>query len=290
MKPTVGFIGLGLMGKPMALNILKNEFPLVVYNRTSSKTEELQTAGAKVAESPKGVAEVSDIVIIMVTAPEDVEEVVFGNNGIVTANKKDLTVVDMSTIGPTAAIKIAEKLKSSGISFIDAPVTGSTPKAITGELTIFIGGEEAVFEKVKPVLLAMGTTLHYMGKNGTGQAIKLVNNFLVAADTIAVSEAVLLADKMGLSREKVAEALKTATGTSPAMNLALPNFITNEFPAKFSLANLKKDVSLASQEMEKNSLSLPTLKHAKELYDNGMDKNLGSEDFSAIMKIVSKEE
>src|SRR5258708_1687032 len=148
----VGFIGLGLMGSPMAKNILKQKFPLTVYNRHLEKTRELEKLGAKIAKSPQEVAANSDVVITMVIGPKEVEEVLLGKDGVVEGAKKGLVVIDMSTIGPKAAVKTFFTLGKRGIEFLDAPVTGSTPKAITGELTIFIGGKETVYKQVKPVL------------------------------------------------------------------------------------------------------------------------------------------
>ncbi len=207
MKLKVGFIGLGLMGEPMAKNILIKGFPLFVYNRTSSKTKALKKLGAEVCNSPMDMASKVDVVVTMVTGGRDVEQVLFSRNGIVKANKKGLIVIDMSTIGKTPAIAIAQKLKKSGIEFVDAPVTGSTPKAITGELTIFIGANKKTYEKIKEVLGAMGTNLQYMGEVGSGQAIKLINNQLVASTITALAEGLVLADALRLPRKKVADAL-----------------------------------------------------------------------------------
>lgn len=239
-KLRVGFIGLGLMGEPMAKNILEKGFPLIVYNRTVAKTKFLQKLGAQVANSPQDLASKVDLVITMVTAGKDVESILFGDKGVVKGAKKGLMVMDMSTIGKLAAIQIARKLKKYGIELLDAPVTGSTPKAISGELTIFIGGNKKIYERVKDVLSAMGTNLQYMGEVGSGQAIKLINNHLVAVTITALAEGMVLADAMKLSRNKVEEVLKTVPAMSDFMNLKLPNFISNKFPLLFSASNMKK--------------------------------------------------
>ena len=197
----VGFIGLGLMGNPMAKNIYKAGFPLSVYNRTPSKVAEFKKLGVSVAKTPKDLAEKSDVIITMVTSGKDVESVLFGKDGVVQGANEGLVVIDMSTIGPTYAKKIAQKLKKYHIEFIDSPVTGSTPKAITGELTIFIGGNPKIYKKVKRVLMSMGKKHFYMGGVGSGQAMKIVNNQLHPAEMIALSEGILLADSLGLSRK-----------------------------------------------------------------------------------------
>lgn len=285
-KLKIGFIGLGLMGNPMAKNILKSGFDLTVYNRTFSKTKELLNLGAKTVKTPKELAKNCDVAITMVTGPKDVENVLFSNNGVVFGNHKNLIVIDMSTIGPSNAKKISNKLSKYKIEFLDAPVTGSTPKAITGELTIFIGGKAKIYTKVKKVLLAMGKNLHYMGKAGNGQAIKLINNLVLAISINGLGEGMLLADILGLPRKKTAEVLSTVPSMSPMMNLKIPNFVTNKFPLLFSMANMHKDLNLALIEIKKSKKNSPVLEKALELYDKAIKKKLEGEDFSSIIKVI----
>lgn len=287
-KIKVGFIGLGLMGNPMAKNILQKGFPLTVYNRTKKKTTELEKMGATVVDSPQEVAELSDVIISMVTGPKDVKEVLFGNKGVVKVHKKDLVVIDMSTIGPAAAIEIGQKLQKEKIEFLDAPVTGSVPVATEGKLTIFVGGEKVVFEKIKPILQAMGTNLQYMGKTGSGQAIKLVNNLLVGSTMAALGEGFLLADLLKLPRKRVAEALENVPALSGFMRMKLPNMVNNKFPTAFSVANICKDLGLAAEETKKVNKSLPVLRLIKQLYKKAVDENLSQEDLSAVIKVLEK--
>jgi 3-hydroxyisobutyrate dehydrogenase len=285
----VGFIGLGLMGLPMAHNILRAGFPLSVYNRTKSKAKELAAQGAVVVDSPAALGATCDVIVSIVTGPDDVRAVYLGSDGVAQSPKKDLIVVDMSTIGPTAAKQIAKDLAQHGISFVDAPVTGSTPKAISGELTIFIGGDKAIVEKIEPVLRAMGTTLQYMGSAGMGQAVKMINNYFVGVEAVALAEGMILADSMGLPRAKAAEALGNfSTGMSPVMKLVIGNFATDTYPLIFSLENLKKDVGLAMKEKGLQELAL--MKLTKETLDQATEAGLGKEDFSTIIKIFTKKE
>lgn len=287
---SVGFIGLGLMGMPMAKNILKKGFSLAVYNRTPEKTKELIPLGAKTAGSPAELASQVDVIITMVTAGKDVEEIVFGEQGIVEGAQKGLILIDMSTIGRTTAKQIAERLSTHGIDFLDAPVTGSTPKAISGELTIFVGGKETILEKARSVLAAMGTNIVYMGDAGSGQAIKLINNYLLASYFIALSESMLLADGMHLSRKKVAEALLHTPNLSPTAELKLPNYVKNNFPLLFSLSNMRKDLGLALLEMKQTGEHLTGLTLTEELYAKANeDEKLSSEDFTAILKQMEKD-
>lgn len=276
------------MGNPMAKNIHKAGFDLHVFNRNKKKTEEFKQLGAKVHETIKDLTNEVDVIVTMVTGPKDVKEVLFGENGVVTAGKKALTVIDMSTIGPAAAIEIARKLKKHGVHFVDAPVTGSVPRAITGELTIFIGGAKDVVEKVKPVLSAMGKTLHHIGENGAGQGVKLVNNHLVAATVSALAEGMLLGDILKIKREKLASALGETPAFSPFMKLKLPNFVKNNFPTLFSVANMQKDLSLAKKEVQKVKKNLPVLTLIEKFFKRGIAQNIAQEDISAIVKVMKR--
>lgn len=292
-KMKIGFIGLGLMGNPMVKNIIKSGFPVSVYNRSSKRTEEFKKMGIKIRKSPKELAKDSDIVISMVTAPKDVKKVMLGKDGVLEGSKNGLIVIDMSTIGPKAAIEIRKGLEKHGVDFLDAPVTGSVMKAIPGELTIFIGGKENIYKKAKPVLLAIGKDLNYMGPIGTGQAVKLINNHLVGSSLIALAEGMILADLFNLPREKVAKALENAYPVSVLMKLKMPNMIKNEFPTAFSVANMHKDLKLALEETKNppaggKRTNLPMLKLVEKLYKKGLLMNLGNADNSAILKVLEK--
>ncbi len=289
-KIRVGFIGLGLMGSPMAKNILKKGFPLTVYNRTLSKTTELKKLGASVAGSPKELARKNDVVITMVTGPKDVKGVLFGKNGVVEGKHKGLTVIDMETIGPSEARAISKKLSVNKITFLDAPVTGSTPKAITGELTIFIGGDKKEYERVREVFEAMGTNLNYVGPTGSGQAIKLINNYLIAATIATLAEGMFLADTVGLPRKKVEETLKNVPAMSPMMTLKLPNFVSETYPLLFSMSNMDKDVNLAAVELKKRSVKLPLFDRVRKFYNTAMNEGLADADLSEVIKIMGKED
>lgn len=286
-KFKIGFIGLGLMGLPMAKNILAKGFPLSVYNRSPQKTKELEKLGATVAKSPMELGETCDVVITMVTGPKDVREVLLGKNGVALADRPELIVVDMSTIGPTAACRIADDLKEMKIDFVDAPVTGGTSGAEKGTLTIFIGAKEAIYEKVKPVLETMGTDLQYIGKIGTGQGVKLINNLIVGETITALAEGFVLADEMKIPRKVVAEALQNVFGLSPNMKNKMPNMIAGKHKVTFSVANIRKDLKLAQIELEQKS-KLPQLKVAEKLYKKGIDQGMGNQDLSAVIEVLEE--
>lgn len=286
MKQKIGLIGLGLMGNPMGKNILKAGFPLFVYSRNPEKSQLLHNLGAKVTTSPKDLASQVDILITMVTGPKDVKQVLFGKDGAVKGAKEGLIIIDMSTIGKTAAEEIGAKLAQNNIDFIDAPVTGGTIGAINGELVIYIGGKNSVLVKVKPVLMAMGTTLHHIGPIGSGQGVKLINNHLIGAGIVALSEGMLLADEMGLSRAKVADAIQEAPIVSKQMLRVLPNYVSGDYPVKFIVRNLLKDLSLAFAEISKKRKSFNILNVTKNLYTRAVKENHGEEDYSSIIKIL----
>lgn len=282
----IWFIWLGLMGVPMVKNILKNGFTVWIYNRTSWKAEELISMGATEYPNIQALATQSDILITMVTAWEDVYEVIFWEAGAIKWLKPNSVVIDMSTIWVEWGKKIFEKLKEKQIHFIDAPVTGSTPKAITGELTIFIGGESEVYERVKPVLGSMGTNLCYMWKSGIGQAMKLINNVLMANSLIGLAEMTRLAEKIGLQKSIFAETIKMIPVSSPYMAMKIDGIINDDFPCLFSLQNMKKDIVLATEEMKKWGLDLEFLKKIETLYNTWVQEWYWDLDVSAIAKVV----
>lgn len=282
-KLKVGFIGLGLMGRPMALNIHKAGFSLSVYNRSESKLKEFKKLGIKTYPSPASLAENVDVVISCITAPKDVRAVFLGRNGVAEGAKKGLIAIDMSTIGPQSAKEIGDDLKEFGIEFLDAPVTGGTSGAENGTLTIFVGGKEAVLEKVRPILSSMGANIQYMGVLGSGQAIKLINNFIIASSLSVFLEGLILAKDMGLSKKRAIEVLETTPTLPSPVKSKLENFKNNKFPVSFSLSNMQKDVSLAKLSSKS---SLKILKTVEGLFKKGKKNGLGEEDVSAIFKVI----
>ncbi len=286
-KIRVGFIGLGLMGSLMAKNIFKSGYPLTVYNRSKSKTDEFEKLGIPVVFEPKDLVNHSDSIITMVTQARDVEDVLFGQHGVISAEKKIKTVIDMSTIGPTAAKQIGKRLEENGIEFLDAPVTGGTYGAKTGELTIFVGGHKHTYDAMKPVFESMGNNLQYMGEIGSGQAIKMINNFLIASSLVSLSEGMLLADDMGLPRDVLARALVTTPAISVAMARKIQNFVLKQYPMNFTIKNMRKDLNLASSEGN-NSELYNVLSLVTKVYDQADESELSGCDYSQIIDAISK--
>ncbi|ADN49782.1 NAD(P)-dependent oxidoreductase [Vulcanisaeta distributa] len=281
----VGFIGLGIMGSAMAMNIHKAGFPLIVYNRTKSKTEPFAKLGIPVAESPREVAEKSDVVIDMVTDAPDVEEVLLGPNGVVHGAHPGLIVIDMSTNSPDHARYFARELGKYGIEFLDAPVTGGDIGARQGTLTIMVGGKYEVFEKVKPILQAMGKTIIYAGDVGNGQMLKLLNQIVVGIDMLAVAEAMALARKAGIDMEKLFTVLSTGAANSFTVQYYMPKMMKGDFEPGFRAAHLKKDLRYALETANRLNVPLPGTALTLQLYNALVAKGLGEKGTQALLKL-----
>lgn len=281
----VGFIGLGIMGSAMAMNIHKKGFSLIVYNRTRSKTEPFAKLGVPVANSPREVAEKSDVVIDMVTDAPDVEEVLFGRDGVVYGAHPGLIVIDMSTNSPEYARYFAKRLAEYGIEFLDAPVTGGDVGARQGTLTIMVGGKREIFERVRPVLEAMGKTIIYAGDVGNGQMLKLLNQIVVGIDMLAVAEAMALAKKAGIDMDKLFTVLSTGAANSFTVQYYMPKMMKGDYEPGFRAAHLKKDLRYALETANKLGVPLPGTAITLELYNALVAKGLGDKGTQALLKL-----
>jgi 3-hydroxyisobutyrate dehydrogenase-like beta-hydroxyacid dehydrogenase len=241
----IGFIGLGAMGKPMAKNLIRAGLRVIVYNRTIAKTKELREMGASVAVTPKDLASDSQVVIVNVSNSPDVEEVLLGKEGAIHGSRPGTIVIDMGTSYPSSTLKICKILQEKGVEMLDAPVSGGVKGAEEGTLSIMVGGRREIFEKCKPVLSAMGKNIFYQGESGSGHITKAINNFVSAAAITALTEALVMAKKAGLSPMKVLEVLKVSSGRSYQAEQALPQFVlTRKFDAGFLLGLMKKDLNI----------------------------------------------
>ncbi len=284
----VGFIGLGIMGKPMALNLMKAGYELVVYNRTSSKMDELIKEGAKGANSPKEVAENSDIIITIVSDTPDVEEVILGENGVIHGVKEGSVIIDMSTISPFVTKEIAARLKEKNVDMLDAPVSGGDTGAINGTLAIMVGGELKVLDKYMPIFNAMGKTITHAGTNGMGQIVKLCNQILVSVTNMAVSEAVLFAQKSGVDPHTMIEATKGgAAGSWQLANLG-PKMVEEDFTPGFMIDLQQKDLRLVLEAASQINLPLPALSYVHQIYTSNQANGEGKEGTQALYKAVKR--
>ena len=218
----IGFIGLGIMGKPMAKNLLKAGYRLVVYDILDAPVKELVEAGARAGSSPKDVAAQSELIITMLPNSPHVKAAVLGKNGVIEGAKAASVLVDMSSIAPLASREVAAALAAKGVEMLDAPVSGGEPKAIEGTLAIMVGGKDAVFAKVKDVLLKMGASAVLCGDIGAGNVTKLANQIIVALNIAAMSEAFVLATKAGVDPERVFDAVKGGLAGSAVLNAKAP--------------------------------------------------------------------
>jgi 3-hydroxyisobutyrate dehydrogenase len=280
----VGFIGLGIMGGPMARHLHKAGFLSAVYNRTRAKAEPFGRLGVYVAESPADLAKRVDVVIEMVSDAPDVEQVLFGPGGVVEGARPGLVVVDMSTNSPDWARSFAERLAARGIDFLDAPVTGGQKGAEEGTLTVMVGGREDLFQRLLPVFKAFAKEVIYAGPVGYGQAMKLVNQVVIALNTIAMVEGLRLAEALGLDIDKVARLLTVGAARSGSIELYLPKLLKGDLSPGFKAAHLKKDLAYAMEIANRKSLSLPASALALELYKKMVEKGLGELGIHALGK------
>lgn len=280
----IGFIGLGTMGLPMATNLLKNGYELTVYNRTGAKMKELEEKGAKGAQSPKEVAEKSDVVFTILTADAAVEEVILGEEGIINGVRPGLIVVDSSTISPATSKRVAAALSQKGAEMLDAPVAGSEPHAIEGTLTFMVGGKKEIFEKCNDLFLAMGKNAYYMGENGKGSYMKLANNMMSAINLLSFAEAVTMAAKAGIDPEIFVKVVSGGGARNAAVDGKAAKVFSRDFHPQFMTKLMHKDLGLASDVAKELEVSTPILAIAKELLQIAKAKGFGEEDMSAVIK------
>jgi 3-hydroxyisobutyrate dehydrogenase len=277
----IGWIGLGLMGNPMSQQLLKAGYPLTVYNRHKDKEAELKEQGAGTASTPKELLQQTDVVIIMVTDDKAIREIFTGENGLLSANTTDKIIINMSTVSPAVNKEMAELCEQQGNHFLDAPVSGSVKQAETAQLVIMAGGEAKVFEKVKPVLEAMGKMVVNVGATGTGNAAKLAINTLLSFYTQGLAEAVILAKNNGIQPETLLNLLGNAAIANPYTKLKGDSIINNNFKAAFSLKNIVKDLQLSRD----IGLNTPLGQTALKTFEDAQQQ-FGDEDLIAIYKYL----
>ena len=261
----IGFIGLGIMGKPMAKNLLKAGHKLVVYDIVAPHVGELVQAGATAGESPKDVASRSELIITMLPNSPHVKQAVLGKNGVIEGAKPGSVLVDMSSIAPLVSREVAAELATKGIEMLDAPVSGGEPKAIDGTLAIMVGGKEAVFEKVKDVLLKMGASAVLCGEIGAGNVTKLANQIIVALNIAAMSEAFVLATKSGVDPERVFNAIKGGLAGSTVLNAKAPMVLEGNYKPGFRIELHIKDLQNALDTAHEIGVPIPLTSQVMEM-------------------------
>lgn len=282
----VGFIGLGIMGRPMALNLLKAGFALTVYNRSKAPVDALVAKGALASPSPKAVAESCDLVITMVTDSKAVEDVVLGKDGVAEGAHPGLVVVDMSTISPSVTRNISAVLASKGVSMLDAPVSGGDTGAREGTLTIMVGGDASSFESSLPILKAMGKKVVHMGGTGSGQLAKLANQILVACNMEGVCECLTFAAKAGLDANKLIDSLSAGAASSWSLVNLGPKVAKRDFAPGFKIRLLQKDLRYVIASAEDVGASLPATTLVHGLYERLEGEGLGESGTQALVEAV----
>jgi 3-hydroxyisobutyrate dehydrogenase-like beta-hydroxyacid dehydrogenase len=292
MADRVGFIGLGIMGSRMAANLRRAGFELVVWNRTAARAEAWAAEhGGVVADRPRDVAEQCDRVITMVVDGAQVEEVLLGDeSGAANGAGRDALFIDMSTIGPAATEGIGSRLAERSISFVDAPVTGSSPKAEDGTLTIMAGGEPGDFERARPLFDAMGELILHVGPLGSGQMVKLINNTVAATNTAVVAEALLLGNRTGVDLDKLVAVMKAGSGGSAMLDLKQGPMREHDYTTLFKLEHMLKDVRLCLDEADAAGQTMRFGELTEKLLAEADAAGYGEADFAAVIEAVSEAE
>jgi 2-hydroxy-3-oxopropionate reductase len=286
MADTVGFIGLGIMGKPMAENLIEAGYDLVAYNRTREKVEELD--GATVAETPKGVAEQSDVIITMLPDSPQVEEVLAGEDGVLEGLEEGALVVDMSTISPVVTEELAKKVEEKGASMLDAPVSGGDVGAIDGTLSIMVGGREEDFGRALPLFEVMGKTVTHVGRVGTGQVVKAANQIVVALTIEAVSEALVLGSKAGVSPEKILDVLGGGLAGNKVMEVKREKMLEHSFDPGFRVELHHKDLGIALAAGREYGVTLPVTAIVDQMLETLKMLGRGGQDHSALLTLIEE--
>lgn len=288
IKPKLGFIGLGIMGKPMAKNLIKAGYSLIVHDLNRASVEDLSKEGAQTATSSAEVAQQSEIIITMLPNSPDVELVVLGEKGVLGGAKSGMIIIDMSSIEPLVSQKIAAEAAKKGIEFLDAPVSGGEPGAVQGTLAIMVGGKEEVFTQCLPILEVMGKSVVRVGDIGAGGFAKLANQVIVALNIAAVSEAFVLGQKAGLDPEKLFQAIRGGLAGSHVMDAKIPMIVDRNFQPGFKIKLHDKDIKNALATAAGLQTPLPLTGLIEQILSASIADGKGELDHSAIIQFTEK--
>ncbi|MGG5358146.1 MULTISPECIES: NAD(P)-dependent oxidoreductase [unclassified Enterococcus] len=281
----IGFIGTGVMGSSIVRHLLGAEHQVTVYNRTKSKADALVEEGAEWADTPQQAAENSEIVFTMVGYPSDVEEIYYGKNGIFSADVAGKVIVDLTTSTPSLAEKIAATAKEKNADALDAPVSGGDLGAKNGTLTIMVGGEKAVYEKVESLFHVFGTTVTLHGPAGKGQHTKMANQIMIAGTMTGMTEMLVYAQKTGLNLEKVIATLSGGSAANWSLSNYAPRILKRDYSPGFFVKHFVKDLKIALDEAEKMDVELPATKQAKILYEQLEESGFENDGTQALIKL-----
>ncbi len=287
---TVGFVGLGIMGLPMAKNLLDAGYPVVGHNRSEEPVEEVVENGGEDGDSPAGVAAESDVVLLCLPDSPDVERVVLGGENeddpVIEGLSEGMTLIDHSTISPTITTEIAAELEERGVTMLDAPISGGEEGAIEGSLSIMVGGDERALDEQRDLLDVIGGTVTHCGPSGAGQTAKAANQIVVAAQMVGVSEALVFASQAGADIEAVVEAISGGAAGCWTLDNRAPNMIHGEFDPGFFAKYQYKDLRIATEAGEAFGAPMPQTELAHELYKSMIGNDMGRDDNSGVMQVV----
>jgi 3-hydroxyisobutyrate dehydrogenase-like beta-hydroxyacid dehydrogenase len=288
MTQKIGFVGLGLMGSRMAMNLVRAGYAVTVYNRTPEKTKSLAEAGATVAGSLVEVAQNSEIVITMVSDSAALQSVVLEAGGLLEGLQPDSVLIDMSTVDPKTSRQIAEAVRAKGVHMLDAPVSGSTMMAEQGALSIMVGGEESIHQRVREVLLKMGSRTTHVGPNGAAASLKLAVNIVIGVTMQVLAESVVLAERAGVSPEIAVEVLSNSAVASPFLKYKAPQILQPLGPTAFTANMMQKDFTLALQMAREVGVPLPATAAANEVMTMARGLGLGEQDFASVVTVLKQ--
>jgi len=287
-KPCIAFLGLGIMGLPMAGHLLNAGFRLTVYNRTASRTLDLVQAGARQAVTPSEAARGADYVISMVTDGPDVEQVLFGSDGAVQGARPGAVFIDMSTISPETARSVSDTLSHHRIEFLDAPVSGGDVGARNATLTIMVGGKQEVFEQARPVFEALGKRITYVGPTGSGQVVKACNQVVTAVNLLAVCEALVLAEKNGIDPQVMIHVLAGGASQSWSLENLGPRIVKGDFAPGFMVKLLQKDLNIVLSQARRYNIALPGTALVQNFLEDNAVHGEASEGTQALYKALKR--
>ena len=288
MSKKIGFVGMGIMGVPMAQNIVRAGYPVMVYNRTMERTAPIAKAGAQVAATAQDVSEWADLLILMVTGPVAIDELMSGTAGILSARKPSKTIINMSTVSPTYSRRLSSTLQKQGITLIEAPVSGSKKAAEDGALVILAGGPHQTISELEPLFLKMGKTVVCCGETPSGSHMKLMINLLLGIVMEGLGEAINFGQKSGLTTETMLEAVQAGAMNCGLFSLKSDMFKTNTFPPQFPLKHMAKDIRFVLQNADESGAAIPVGHVIFQLYRQAMGRGLGDEDFAVVKKVIEK--
>lgn len=284
----IGLVGTGMLGEAVGLHLLESGHSLTAYNRTKSKTASLEKNGATIADTPKNVAESSELVITCVKDADAVGQILFGQNGIVAGKHEGLTVVEMSTINPNNAIQNSKRLSAEGISSLEIPVMGGPNVAIDGKLVLMVSGNKDVFDKYKQVFDTIANKTFFLGKSGSAHSIKIAMNLQISLLALALAEGITLTKKAGFDPEKFLEVLNSTYFKTGMSENKAHKMIRDEFEPTFTLKNLQKDLGIITEAAKDFGAVLPMAERANEIYRDAIDAGFGEIDYTGILAYIKK--